>query len=79
MSRLPPPSKELGQHFLVDRNILGVIERLAELSPEDVVLEIGPGQGVLTARLAQRAAVVHAVELDERLRPHLESRFAQES
>ncbi len=43
------PKKALGQHFLVDENILGVIGRLAELEPDDVVLEIGPGLGVLTA------------------------------
>nr|MBA2461862.1 ribosomal RNA small subunit methyltransferase A [Actinomycetota bacterium] len=42
------PKKELGQHFLVDENILGVIGRFAELDPSDVVLEIGPGLGVLT-------------------------------
>ena len=41
--------KKLGQHFLVDENILGVIGRLAELDADDVVLEIGPGLGVLTA------------------------------
>ena len=65
------PKKQLGQHFLVDENILGVIERLAELGPEDVVLEIGPGLGVLTTRLADRAGHVHAVELDRSLAPHL--------
>ena len=65
------PKKQLGQHFLVDENILGVIERLAELRPEDVVLEIGPGLGVLTTRLADRAGHVHAVELDRSLAPHL--------
>lgn len=63
--------KSLGQHFLADENILGVIERLAELDPADVVLEIGPGLGVLTRRLADRAAHVHAVELDRSLEPHL--------
>ena len=72
---LPSPSKELGQHFLVDDNILGVIGRLAELQPNDVVLEIGPGPGGLTAYLADRVATVHAVELDGRLRPYLEERF----
>ena len=51
MSDLPTPSKELGQHFLVDENIIRVIGRLAEVTPDDVVLEIGPGQGVLTAFL----------------------------
>jgi 16S rRNA (adenine1518-N6/adenine1519-N6)-dimethyltransferase len=65
------PKKELGQHFLVDENILGVIERLAELSADDVVLEIGPGLGVLTRFLADRVAHVHAVELDETLEPRL--------
>ena len=58
------PKKELGQHFLVDENILGVIGRLAELTPDDVVLEVGPGLGVLTRFLAERVAHVHAVELD---------------
>ena len=65
------PKKQLGQHFLTDENILGVIERLAELGRDDVVLEIGPGLGVLTARLADRAGHVHAVELDRSLAPHL--------
>ena len=65
------PKKELGQHFLVDDNILGVIERLAELGPSDVVLEIGPGLGVLTRRLADRVAHVHAVEVDRSLAPRL--------
>ena len=63
--------KELGQHFLVDENILGVIGRLADLQAEDVVLEIGPGLGVLTRYLADRVARVHAVELDRSLEPHL--------
>ena len=65
------PKKELGQHFLVDENILGVIGRLARLDPDDVVLEIGPGLGVLTKYLAERTAVVHAVELDRGLEPTL--------
>ncbi len=63
--------KQLGQHFLVDDNILGVIGRLAALDPADVVLEIGPGLGVLTRYLADRALHVHAVELDRSLRTHL--------
>jgi 16S rRNA (adenine1518-N6/adenine1519-N6)-dimethyltransferase len=65
------PRKELGQHFLVDENILGVIGRLAELDPADVVLEVGPGLGVLTRYLAERVAHVHAVEIDRSLEPHL--------
>ena len=63
--------KELGQHFLVDENILRVIERLAELSPTDVVLEIGPGRGILTRFLADRVGFVHAVEIDRSLEPFL--------
>jgi 16S rRNA (adenine1518-N6/adenine1519-N6)-dimethyltransferase len=63
----PVAKKELGQHFLVDENLLGVIGRLAELAPDDVVLEVGPGVGVLTAYLADRVAHVHAVELDRSL------------
>ena len=70
MSR-PAAKKELGQHFLVDENLLGVIGRLAELDPKDVVLEIGPGLGVLTTYLADRVLLVHAVELDRSLEPRL--------
>jgi 16S rRNA (adenine1518-N6/adenine1519-N6)-dimethyltransferase len=65
------PKKSLGQHFLVDENILGVIGRLAELAPEDVVLEVGPGVGVLTDFLAKRVSRVVAVELDASLEPYL--------
>ena len=63
--------KKLGQHFLVDENMLGVIGRLAELEAGDVVLEIGPGLGILTRYLAARVAHVHTVELDRSLEPHL--------
>jgi 16S rRNA (adenine1518-N6/adenine1519-N6)-dimethyltransferase len=65
------PRKDLGQHFLVDENILRVIERLAELVPSDVVLEVGPGLGVLTRFLAERVEHVHAAEVDRRLEEHL--------
>ena len=65
------PKKELGQHFLVDENILRVIERLAELSSDDVVLEIGPGRGILTRFLAERVEHVHAVEIDRSLEADL--------
>jgi 16S rRNA (adenine1518-N6/adenine1519-N6)-dimethyltransferase len=63
--------KQYGQHFLRDPNILEVIGRLAELGPDDVVLEIGPGQGVLTRYLAGRVRRVHAVEIDRALEPAL--------
>jgi 16S rRNA (adenine1518-N6/adenine1519-N6)-dimethyltransferase len=70
------PKKALGQHFLVDENLLGVIGRLAGLDDADVVLEIGPGLGVLTAYLADRVAHVHAVELDRSLESPLRRRLA---
>ena len=63
--------KELGQHFLADDNILRVIGRLAELGPDDVVLEIGPGLGGLTRYLAARVGRVYVVEVDRSLEPHL--------
>jgi 16S rRNA (adenine1518-N6/adenine1519-N6)-dimethyltransferase len=75
MSR-PAAKRELGQHFLVDENLLGVIGRLAELGQDDVVLEVGPGLGVLTAYLAERVAWVHAIELDRSLEPRLRDAFA---
>jgi 16S rRNA (adenine1518-N6/adenine1519-N6)-dimethyltransferase len=57
----------LGQNFLADSNLLDAILRDAALAPEDVVLEVGAGEGVLTDRLAGAVANVHAVELDRRL------------
>jgi 16S rRNA (adenine1518-N6/adenine1519-N6)-dimethyltransferase len=65
------PDRELGQNFLIDSNILGVIERAAELDERDVVLEIGGGLGVLSEHLAQRIGHVHVVEIDPRLREAL--------
>lgn len=61
------PKKEYGQHFLRDPNILDVIGRLAELAPEDVILEVGPGRGVLTRYLAERVRRVYAIEIDRAL------------
>jgi 16S rRNA (adenine1518-N6/adenine1519-N6)-dimethyltransferase len=65
------PKRDLGQNFLIDSNILGVIEREAQLRPADVVLEIGGGLGVLSEYLAERVAHVHVVELDRLLEPAL--------
>lgn len=65
------PDRDLGQNFLVDSNLLGVIERAASVGPGDVVLEIGGGLGVLTEHLAARASHVHVVEIDRRLEPAL--------
>lgn len=61
------PKRELGQNFLIDSNMLGVIGRAAELRAGDVVLEIGGGLGVLSEHLAPLVAHVHVVELDRGL------------
>lgn len=63
--------KALGQNFLVDGNVVANIVTAARLGAEDRVLEIGPGRGVLTTRLAERAARVVAVEWDRELLPLL--------
>jgi 16S rRNA (adenine1518-N6/adenine1519-N6)-dimethyltransferase len=61
------PRRDLGQNFLVDSNLLGVIERAGELTEHDVVLEIGGGLGVLSEHLAARCAHVHVIEIDREL------------
>lgn len=63
--------KKLGQNFLIDENIVNNIVAAAELTPEDNVLEVGPGIGTLTQGLAESGAKVTAVELDKRLLPVL--------
>lgn len=65
------PSKGLGQNFIIDQTALSKIVAAAELTRDDVVLEIGAGLGTLTARLAREAGRVVAVELDRRLMPIL--------
>ena len=65
------PNRELGQNFLIDDNILGVIGRAAELDPADVVLEVGGGVGVLSEYLAPRVGHLHVVEIDRSLEPAL--------
>lgn len=63
------PKKRLGQHFLIDPNTARIVARGVTVS--DVVLEVGPGRGALTAVLAERARLVHAVELDPDVLPAL--------
>lgn len=62
-----PPLKRLGQNFLRDRNAVKKVVSASKVGPGDVILEIGPGTGVLTLELAKRAKKVVAVEKDERL------------
>ena len=68
--------KKLGQHFLVDEEALTAVTEAAELNPDDVVIEVGPGLGVLTDRLVKQAGAVIAVELDDRLAEILKKKMA---
>jgi len=70
------PKKRLGQHFLVDRNILSKVIRAAGIEETDVVLEVGPGLGVLTLALAKEAKKVIAVEIDKKLVEILQEKVA---
>ena len=72
------PKKGLGQNFLVEPAHRARIIAAAELTQDDTVLEVGPGPGVLTELIAERAGRVIAVELDDRLIPFLHSRFAHQ-
>ena len=69
------PKKELGQHWLKDREILAAIADDADLDPDDTVLEIGPGLGTLTSELLRRAGSVVAVEFDPDLARKLPGQF----
>ena len=74
----PPPraKKSLGQNFLVDGRVRAKIVDAADISPDDTVLEIGPGRGFLTKALAERGCRLIAVELDDALIPRLAETFA---
>lgn len=67
----------LGQNFLADPNLLEAIIRQAEVRPDDVVLEVGAGEGVLSDQLADRAAHLHVIEIDRRLEPALTDLIAR--
>jgi len=70
------PKKRLGQHFLVDRNILNKVVRTAGVGEEDVVIEVGPGPGEMTLALARLVKHVIAVEIDPKLVEILKKRLA---
>lgn len=71
--------KTLGQHFLIDETVLQTIVEAAELSPDDTVIEVGPGLGILTVELAKRAGSVVAVELDTKLASLLKRKLGSAS
>jgi 16S rRNA (adenine1518-N6/adenine1519-N6)-dimethyltransferase len=72
------PSKGLGQHFLFERGVVQRMVRSAGIGPEDLVLEVGPGLGILTSELLRRARAVTAIELDRRLAEHLRGVFGED-
>ena len=74
----PRAKKSLGQNFLMHRATAARIADAAHLTPESIVLEIGPGTGMLTRELLARAKKVIAVEADVALLPGLEKMFAKE-
>ena len=68
--------KGLGQHFLIDREVLRLITSAAELAPADLIVEVGPGLGILTKELARQAGWVIAIELDNKLAALLQQTLA---
>jgi 16S rRNA (adenine1518-N6/adenine1519-N6)-dimethyltransferase len=76
--RPPPIRKSLGQHFLSDPRILGRIADAVALTPDETVVEIGPGRGALTDALLARASRVIAIEIDRKLAELLRERYAGE-
>ena len=68
--------KRLGQHFLVDEEVLNRIVAAAELTPTDTIIEVGPGLGILTRELAQKAGRITAIELDDKLAAALKKTLA---
>jgi 16S rRNA (adenine1518-N6/adenine1519-N6)-dimethyltransferase len=71
------PTKQRGQNFVHDPNTVRRIVAAAQLSPDDVVLEIGPGLGSLTLGLLEAVAAVHAIEIDDRLASRLARTVAE--
>jgi 16S rRNA (adenine1518-N6/adenine1519-N6)-dimethyltransferase len=69
------PNKKLGQNFLVDENLIEKIILISELSPDDVILEIGPGLGGLTEKIASKVKKIFAIEIDQNLYSYLKQKF----
>jgi len=71
------PKKSLGQNYLIDKNILLKIEKIAELSPSDLVIEVGTGFGFLTTFLSERVENIITIEKDKSVYDHVEQKFRE--
>lgn len=71
--------KGLGQHFLIDPDMLEASIAAADMSPDDTIVEVGPGLGVLTEELGKSAKKVIAIEVDHRIAAQLKKRFSQQT
>ncbi|HKY00970.1 MAG TPA: 16S rRNA (adenine(1518)-N(6)/adenine(1519)-N(6))-dimethyltransferase RsmA [Burkholderiales bacterium] len=72
------PRRRFGQNFLVDQGIINAIVQVIDPQPDDIMVEIGPGLGVLTAPLLQRLSHLHVIEIDRDLVARMQSRFKPE-
>ncbi len=79
MADAPVPKKQLGQHWLTDQSALQAVADAADITPQDVVFEIGPGLGNLTELITLSAKKVFAVEFDEQLADELPNRVAADN
>ncbi len=70
------PKKSLGQNFLRDGKVLEKIIESANLNADDFVIEVGPGEGILTEKLAEKVSQVASIEIDQNLIPNLEKKFS---
>ncbi|MFX0002092.1 MAG: 16S rRNA (adenine(1518)-N(6)/adenine(1519)-N(6))-dimethyltransferase RsmA [Promethearchaeota archaeon] len=70
------PNKKLGQNFLTDKNIVRKIISVSEVTQNDVILEIGPGLGIITQELVKLAKKIYAIEIDHRLSSYLINKFS---
>ncbi|MFX1597210.1 MAG: ribosomal RNA small subunit methyltransferase A, partial [Promethearchaeota archaeon] len=70
------PNKQLGQNFLIDKNVINRIILLSEVSKNDIVLEVGPGLGALTEQLIKSVNKLYAIEIDKRLYSYLSQKFS---
>ncbi|HYW01296.1 MAG TPA: 16S rRNA (adenine(1518)-N(6)/adenine(1519)-N(6))-dimethyltransferase RsmA [Candidatus Acidoferrum sp.] len=74
-----PPLKRFGQHFLIDKKTRDIMMESARLEPDDMVIEVGPGLGFITATLTSQPCSIIAIEKDRTLAEYLKNRFIKNS